>query len=183
MMVLLFQPASTPTERQIMYSTVATHDSGRAPVQALAVHVYLKVPIKGAKASRNVPPAAPEPAHDQELWLPVESIRVSSTVAGYAFHAPVHAGHPKLGLARLLGAAASPALQNVSAHMYRFIRRALTLWPPGQAKESLAEVIELWLVICFPWQYADPTHRCASLATQGTWHHVACLAAYTMTSG
>ena len=124
------------------------------------MHIYVRKPDKHSKATRSSQPSSPQPAQTDVNWLPTDSVCVSSTVAGYAFAAPVHASNPKLGLMRLLGAPASPPVQNVAAHMYRYLRRAFMLWPAGQAKDSLVEVIELWLTICFPWQAENSSARC-----------------------
>jgi hypothetical protein len=100
-----------------------------------------------------------KPAQVEEPWLPSAAIAVSSTVAGYPFHAPVHAWNPKLGLARILGGSGTPEVQNVSAHIYRYLLRSVVMWPAGQAKESLAAVLDLWLAMCLPWQVHNPAGR------------------------
>ena len=138
---------------------VATHlPRCAAHLQALAAHIYIKA-AGGSKSIRRQATRVPEPAQEQDAWLPIESVRVSASVSGFVFHAPIHAGNPKLGLAVILGAAASPAVQNVAAHVYRYVRRAFLLWPTGQSKDALAEVIDLWLLVCFPWQLSNPDNR------------------------
>lgn len=136
---------------------MARSTDGVTVSQALVRHMLVAQPPSGQKpSSKKAPPA---PAQTDTPWLPADSVAVSSTVAGYVFHAPVHAGSPKLGLARLLGAPASPAVQNVTAHVYRYVRRAVALWPSGQAKDALGEVLQLWLAVCLPWQVDDASCR------------------------
>jgi hypothetical protein len=130
--------------------------------QALVTHMYVCQPVKQSKPQRSSKPARPEPAQTDTTWLPGDAVRVSSTISGYAFGPPVHASNPKLGLMRILGASASPAVQTVAAHVYRYLRRAFTLWPGGQSKDALVEVLDLWLVVCFPWKAQDPSARCAT---------------------
>ena len=128
--------------------------------QALCRHLYLLKRGRSSKSSRTSQPPKPAPAHTDTSWLPLESVQVSSTVGGYTFAAPIHASNPRLGLSRVLGAAGGAPLQNVAAHVYRYLRRAFMLWPAGQAKESLGEVIDLWLTVCLPWQKQDSHARC-----------------------
>jgi hypothetical protein len=135
-------------------------------VQVLASHLFVQPPPSssrsgggcgGSSSSSRARPMA-RPAQSDQPWLPSDAVAVSSTVAGYPFLSPIHAGNPKLGLARILGSSGTPAVQNVSAHIYRYLLRALTMWPTGQAKESLTAVLDLWLAVCLPWQ-AHPGGR------------------------
>jgi hypothetical protein len=127
-------------------------------LQVLASHLFLQPPPSssrsggGSGSSSSRAPLMALPAQSEYPWLPSDAVAVSSTVAGYPFLSPIHAGNPKLGLARILGSSGTPAVQNVSAHIYRYLLRALTMWPAGQAKESLTAVFDLWLAVCLPWQ-------------------------------
>ena len=101
------------------------------------------------------PPPSPQPAHTQSNWLPVESVIVSTAVAGYPMLPVIAGGQGRPGLAALIGTAAAPPLQNVSAHIYRCLRRAFTLWPLGQQRDSLAALRVLLLQVCLPWRSAS----------------------------
>lgn len=78
-----------------------------------------------------------------------------STVANLPWLPPISAPNRRHTLAHQLGPAASPAVQNVAAHVYRFLHRAFQHWPVGQSAEQLDAVVDLWLAVAFPWTGVD----------------------------
>ena len=130
-------------------------------LQALVLHMYVAQPPRNRKPSRSGA-ASCSPAHKDDTFLPLDSVRVSSTVAGYVYAPPVLASNPRSSFARLLGGSAAPPLQNAAAHVYRYLRRTFALWPVGQSREALAEVLQLWLAVCLPWQTRDASLRCGA---------------------
>ena len=94
------------------------HGERTAAVQALVRHMYVAKPPRNRKPSRSGASSC-SPAQTSDTFLPDDAARVSSTVAGYAFAAPVRAGSGRSEFARMLGGVAMAAPQNVAAHVYR----------------------------------------------------------------
>ena len=80
---------------------------------------------------------------------------MSSSVANLPWLPPISGPNFKHTLAHQLGASAEPAVQNVAAHVYRFLHRAFVHWPVGQSAEQLDAVVDLWLAVAFPWTGVD----------------------------
>lgn len=136
------------------------------PMKELVSHVYLCPPAKarppsgGHMRSSSTRPVA-TPAQAGDAWLPRASTAMCSTVANLPWLPPVSAPNHRHTLSHLLGPAASPPVQNVAAHVYRFLHRAFLHWPVGQSAEQLDAVVGLWLAVAFPWTGVDHA-KCAA---------------------
>lgn len=137
-------------------------------LQELVRHVYVACEL--AKASSKWPAASPplssqphrshrrsppKPAQAGIAWLPRGINLMAYSISNYPTAAPISGGTARHMLSHHLGPAASAPVQHVACCVYRFLRRALVMWPVGQAHDHLDAVIDVWLGVLFPWTLAD----------------------------
>jgi hypothetical protein len=121
-------------------------------------------PLSLATQPTRIPQkSAPKPAQATNAWLPREITLMAYSISNYSVTAPISGATRQL-LSYHLGPSASPPVQHVACCVYRFLRRALVLWPVGHSHDHLDAVIDVWLGVLFPWLLADPHAKCAPLS-------------------
>lgn len=143
-------------------------------MQELVRHIYVAwEPSKPSTTKRHMPSpqltpqlttqphrttqkAPPKPAQANNAWLPREIVLMAYSVSNYPLTAPISGTSSRQLLSYHLGPAASAPVQQVACCVYRFLRRAVVMWPVGQAHDQLDAVIDVWAGVLFPWTLTDP---------------------------
>ena len=123
---------------------------------------HTPTPQLTAQAHRATQKAPPKPAQAKSAWLPRDIVLMAYSVSNYPLTAPISGTSSRQLLSYHLGPAASAPVQQVACCVYRFLRRAVVMWPVGQAHDQLDAVIDVWVGVLFPWTLTDPRSKCGS---------------------
>lgn len=151
-------------------------------LQELVRHVYVAwEPSKTSSSKRHasnphlsaqphrIPrKSPPKPAQASNAWLPRDITLMAYSISDYPTTTPISGTTSRQMLSYHLGSSASAPVQHVACCVYRFLRRALVMWPVGQAHDHLDSVIDVWLGVLFPWTLVDHHAKCVPLSFQQT---------------
>jgi hypothetical protein len=124
-------------------------------------HTSSPLPLT-TQPSRSQQKSPPKPAQAKNAWLPREITLMAYSISNYSATAPISGAATRHLLSYHLGPSASPPVQHVACCVYRFLRRALVMWPVGQSHDHLDAVIDVWLGVLFPWMLLDPQAKCVA---------------------